>query len=673
MREGIAHTILLVTLCCGSAPAIAQTSNTEQLKTSSLEDLTQMNISVSSFARHAEDVAKTPGAVYVITSEQIQRSAATSIPDLLRMVPGVQVAQINASRWAVTARGFNHQYANKLLVLVDGRTVYSEVLSGVNWEEIDIPFSDIDRIEVIRGPGAAVWGTNAVNGVINIITKPVRHSLATEATGYASNLMQRAAIHYGGALTEHSQFSLDLDAVKRRALVDSLGQQQYDGQDSERLSGRIDWQPVLQDSVLLTGQLYRGNVHAELIAPPAAGGGTQDSENFSGGNLLGRWEHQGAPSDTVTQMYVSRQAQYALHNEGTTDTADLDTQDHFQVGARHDIILGAEVRFTVDRTAGTPLYTLKREYNNYLAAVFFQDEIAIVPGKLFATAGVKLQQGKLSGFQAQPSVRLLWSPTSTQSLWLAASRAAVAVSVADIGLDYDAIVDSSNGLPVIAFFTANSAMKPEVVDAYEAGYRIQLPHCLALDVASYHNVDARIPGIQSSAPQFSTEYGPSIAIPETFVNGYRALTEGLEASLTWKPTRSLDLTGSYAWMQAHGSQTLPGFIAIRNSWNSPRNSGSLSASQSLSHGWQVNSFLQYVQALSDTSPTFHGSTPGHGTGAYTRLDMHVTHHLGSHLNLDAGGTNLLSAHHIEFNDDNPGLDHGLEVPRSLYLKARITF
>lgn len=674
-RLGIAPLALLTLSCILPGFAAAQNNSADVLAQSSLEDLAQMKISVSSFARKTEDLDMTPAAVFVITSDQIEHSAANTIPGLLRMVPGVQVAQMNAYTWAVTARGFNNQYANKLLVLLDGRTVYSEIFSGVNWDEVDIPLCEIDRIEVIRGPGAAVWGTNAVNGVINIITKPVSHAIGTEIDSFASNLVQRVHLHYGGTLTPRSEFSLNLMALNRYPLQDSSGSSAFDGQNTQRISGRYEWKPTFENSLTVTGDLAHATSHALLQETPASGIGIYERNSMREAFLLGRWEHKGTPSDWAAQAYFSSQSRAELRNQGFTDTFDMDVQSHRSAGRRHDLVMGGEFRFTVDEIHGdgtTHRLALQSQYNNYLAAGFVEDDVTLVPHHLTLTLGTKLQDGTLAGFQAQPSVRLLWSPSDGQSLWAAASHAAVATSVAEIGIDDDNVVGSSNGLPVITLLDGNTAIKPQFVDAYEVGYRKHFGPRLSLDVAGYFNQNSRITAVQSGAPEYSVEYGPSIGIPATYVNGYRANSEGIESALTWKPSPSLNFAGAYTWMQAHGRQTIPGTVSIVDSWSSPRNSASLSASWAVHHGWDTGAFFQFVQTLSDTSPTFHGFTPGERVPGYARLDLHVTRNVARHLDLSAGGTNLLDARHQEFGD-NSGSFTSLQVPRAFFLRAKVSF
>lgn len=301
----------------------AQDDAGANLFSSSLEDLTQMQISVSSFARKAQDVNKTPAAVYVITQEQIEHSAANSIPDLLRMVPGIQVAQINASIWAVTARGFNNQFENKLLVLVDGRTIYSEIFAGVNWDEIDLPLEDLERIEVVRGPGASMWGTSAANGVINIITKRSHSKIGTGGSWRMSNLVQSGAVSYGGALGEKAQFDAGLQVVRRSPLKDATGQNVFDGEFAQRFKANVDWQHTWKDLISFTGEFYRGNTHVIAGTPDAHSWVSPlDHESFGGGVILGRWEHKGKTGEMTLQAYYSDLWEHLFHGGGLTQTAD---------------------------------------------------------------------------------------------------------------------------------------------------------------------------------------------------------------------------------------------------------------------------------------------------------------------------------------------------------------
>lgn len=303
---------------------------------------------------------------------------------------------------------------------------------------------------------------------------------------------------------------------------------------------------------------------------------------------------------------------------------------------------------------------------------FLQDDITLVPGKLVASLGSRFSRATLSGVQVQPTARLLWSPTERQTVWIGISHAAVAISVAEIGLDHDSLVGSVYGMPLISMLDGNPNIKPEFLDSIEAGYRLKLTRTLSLDTASYYNRYTRITSVLSGDPGFSSEFPGAVTIPGTFVNGYEARTAGFEAALAWKPVRSLDLHGAYTWMQAHGKQVLPGLVSIVQSWSSPRNSGSISATWNLTHGWTWNGFLSYVQALSDTSSSFHGFTPGQQIPGYARLDTHLSHRFGRHLEFDAGGLNLTRSHHVEFGD-NSGFAQCNQVPRSFFLKGKVTF
>lgn len=661
----------LVLLLCGVAMvAGAQQQDPDALFRSSLEDLTEMKISASSFARKTEEIERTPAAITVITSEQIARSAATNIPDLLRMVPGVQVAQMNAATWAVSVRGFNNQFANKVLVMVDGRTVYSETFSGVNWDEIDLPIRDIERIEIVRGPGASVWGTNAVNGVINILTKPARRTIGVDVGAKVSNIMARGSVRYGGALGTSAEFNLGVTGVYRRALLDDAGQRAFDGQRQMRISGRLDWRRTAQDEVEFTGDLYRGSMRTELAQPPAFSGKANEDEALHGGFLLGRWTHRGA-TESGLQAYYSRQYRQVYAAAGLVDTYDVDFQDHVKLSPSHDVVWGAKYRFTADLCSSANRVTMQCSYFNHLGALFVQDEIRL-SSKLTATLGSKVQDGSLSGFQVQPSARLLWTVTPHQTLWAAASHSAAATSIGQTGIDADQIVGSANGLPLIVLLDGNSAIKAEFVESYEGGWRGTLPHHVSFDLASYFNHNTRLNSLQSGTPAFSTEYGPSIVIPTTLVNGYRANTAGVELGLAWKPLPTVDVAAGYTWMQAHLHQTLAGPVSIENPWSSPRNVETLSASWAAPRGWRVSGFLQNVGKLSGSVLTRSSAAPPREVPDYTRLDLHVTHALARRFELDGGATNLLRSWHREFGV-NAGMVDSLDVARAFFLKASVVF
>jgi iron complex outermembrane receptor protein len=683
-RAGFGLRMLL--WCLGSfatLPLAWAQSQTHDLSTASLEELTQMQVSVSSFARKNEDLWKTPAGVFVITKEDIAGSSVQSVPELLRMVPGMQVAQVNASTWAVSARGFNSAHADKLLVLIDGRTVYSEIYSGTNWDQIDLPLGSIERIEVIRGPGAAMWGTNAVNGVINIITKKARSTMGWSVSNQSSGIGQADDVRYGGAVGERMQYRGFASYINRRALDTSTGTKAFDGEYIARAGGRMDWQRNPADWISFSGDVGGGQQKQNLLDSVSIqnGSSSNQEELLWGGHVLARWEHKTKGYDSALQVYYDTQSRHEVYADVRTRTFDIDYQNHRELGNRHDIVCGGEFRFTADHLQAAVIPTTLPDYRNYLLDGFLQDEIAIIPQRLVVTIGSKVQNGTLAGFQVQPSVRVLWAPDAKQSLWGAVSRAAVAPSIQDKYFE-QSFGGSQNGINLT--LRGNPDFKPETVVAYELGYRRRIVRSLTLDVATFFNFNDRIQSISIMPATSSTQ-------DLLYTNGYSAKTAGIEASASWKPLATLSLQGGYTWMQAHITQVLPGQVIAADSWNSPRNSFAGSASWKFASRWTVSGSLAYVAYLpSILGPGDPGGLGNGGSGGpetpggdsalgtegiipgYSRLDFHVARKLGRSLEFDAGGTNLLTPRHIEYGN-GPGFVTAAQVPRSLFIKTVWSF
>ncbi len=664
---------ILAGLLCHVLTPFADSQTGVDLTSASLEELTEMHISVSSFARKEEDLWKTPAAVFVITRENIARSSLSSIPELLRMVPGMQVAQLSASTWAISARGFNSVYAGKLLVLVDGRTVYSEIYSGVRWDQIDLPLEDIERIEVIRGPGAAVWGTNAVNGVVNIITRRARNTFGPEASSSYSRIGGTANVRYGGRLGSGVQYRAFTSFVDRQPFDLYRGGKAFDGENMLRGGGRLDWQRSASDWITTSGDTYRGHlkqqVLPELVLPVGPGG--EDDGSTVGGYLLSRWEHSSPGAHTALQFYFDDQSRHELGSRARTRTFDLDFQDHVPVSSRQDVVWGAEYRFTADHFTGVTLPTTLEDYTNHLADGFFQDEVTLVPERLIATLGSKIQNSSLAGFEIQPSARILWQATHEQSVWAAVSRAAVSPSIDDKYLKLPLMLGSKDGLVLEGTLQGNPNFKPEILVAYEAGYRRSLGRVVTLDLASFADRTRRLHGTQKGLPAFNvTGSGTTIVIPFVFANGFDALSVGIEGSVTWKPTGTLSFVGGYTSMQARLRPTIVDIAPSTEQWNAPHNSYSLSSSWAFAQQWNANSFISYVGSLA--SPGIFSETGSGSVPPYTRIDLRISHKLNHSLAFEAGGTNLLTPRHLEFGDST-GFYAPAFVPRSLFLKAIWSF
>jgi iron complex outermembrane receptor protein len=668
-RRKLAALILSIGLNLAQAPA-QQTNAAADLSGTSLEDLTRMDLRVSSFARKDQDLWVTPAAVFVITREDIERSAASSIPELLRIVPGIQVAQITASSWAVSARGFNSAYANKLLVLIDGRTVYSEIYSGAHWDQDDLPLEDIERIEVIRGPGAAVWGTNAVNGVINIITKRARSTQGMNASAGISRIDDLARVEYGGSLGDRLQYRGYAFYRDREALEMPNGQDQFDGEDSLRGGGRLDWQRNSQNWLTMSGDIYGGHLK-QLLRPEFAvpvGPLGQDTGSIAGRYLLGRWERKQPHANSALQFYFDDTSRHELAAYNRSRTFDTDYQDHRAAGERNDFVWGAGLRLTANHIADHDSLTTMPEYNNYLIDSFFQDEVALKPQHLTLTVGTKVEQGRLSGFQVEPSVRILWSPSRNESWWAAVSRAAVSPSIQDKSTTVPLNLGTADGLPVSGELLGNPGIKPETVVAYEAGYRQRLASNLTLDTATFFNVNHRLQTVSASDPVLVLVPQPHFFTTLLYGNGFRANTAGVELAASWKPAKALLLAGGYTWMQAQLVQTQPGEVGLYDTWSTPQNAYTGSLSWRFARTWSLDTLAAHTGSLPAgfalASSSFSDQVP-----AFTRLDLRLKRKVGRFMELEAGGTNLLAPRHVEFGSQSAAIIPAY-TPRSFTVTAR---
>lgn len=644
----------------------------------SLESLTQTTVQVSTFARRNSTLWNTPGAVYVISRDDIERSSFTSIPELLRLVPGLQVAQINASTWAISARGFDSIYADKLLVLIDGRTVYSELYSGVPWDQIDLPLSNIERIEVIRGPGAAVWGADAANGVINIITRRARSTQGEAASTQAGRIGEKGFARYGGTIGDRAQYSAYASALNREPFETSDGHRVYDGEGILRTGGRLDWQKSWSDLILASGDLYGGHIkqtaRAGLGVP--IGPNNEDRGSIAGGYLLSRWEHAGKTHDAAFQAYFDDESRQELGNYTRSRALDFDVQDHIRPGSRNDLVWGSEVRYTSDHISARSVLLSRADlYRNYLLDGFVQDDVTLLPDRLTFTLGSKLQQGTLAGFQAQPSARLIWTPNSRFAIWGAISRAAVAPSIEDLAVIVPLNLGESNGIPITAEFLGNPAFKPEVVNAVEAGLRRKIGSRFTTDIALFLNKTERVQSLAFGNPDFVPMPAPHVNVDLLIGNGFRARSGGVESTFSWNPARSLSLVTSYTWANAHTQQSEPGQLAILDAWNTPRHTLAHSAAWSFAPGWSTSAFLSYTSEVPDV-PSFTigdaANTTNTAVKSYTRVDLKVSRLVGDRVRISAAGTNLLTPRHSEFGDST-GFDAPLFVPRSLSVKAGWNF
>jgi iron complex outermembrane recepter protein len=660
-------TLFLAVTLLLAIPACSQ-ERPDDLGNKSIEDL--MNMEVTSVSKKEQKLSKVAAAIFVITQEDIRRSGATNIPDLLRMVPGLDVAQIDANTWAISARGFNYQFANKLLVLIDGRAVYTPLFGGVNWDTQDVPLEDIDRIEVIRGPGGTIWGANAVNGVINIITKTAADTQGGLVTaGDGTQPQGFGTLQYGGKIEKATGYRV---FVKYLNTDDSPALNGRDGDDSWHLlhaGFRVDTKPSRKDSLTTQGDIYTGEEGATIIHSilfPPENINVQRLADLSGGNVLTRWTHiVSTRCDTTLQFYFDRYKRDGPQSDETRDTFDFDFQNHIVLGARNDLIWGAGYRHTEDHTVGTiDQAFLPTSYGGQLFNVFVQDQITLKPDRVALYLGSKLENNYFSGFELEPSVRLAWTPTNHRTIWAAISRASRTPSQRDTSVD-----EALNALPgpvEMALF-GNPDMKSEHVIAYETGFRVQPTDRLSLDVALFINDYQHLESIEPLPPFFDSNSVPPVLVePETYGNRLYGITEGVEASAKWKVAKRWTLSPGYSFLEMH-----------LHAESKSRDASSVIDTQESSpgHQAQLRSHLELSKSFAwDTNAYFVGPLPVQLVPSYTRLDSLLTWWLREGVEISFVGQNLLTDHHTEFNDlfqvysDQFQSINSTQVKRSAYAK-----
>jgi iron complex outermembrane receptor protein len=615
-----------------------------------IEDL--MNVQVTSVSKKEQNLSSTAAAIYVISQEDIRRSGATNIPDLLRMTPGVHVAQMTANTWAISIRGFTDRYGDKVLVLIDGRSVYTPTSSGVNWDQQDVVLEDIDRIEVIRGPGGTVWGANAVNGVINIITKSselTQGGLLTAAGG--SQGAAQGMTRYGGNIGKTGSYRVFGDYANVGNSPSPEGEQVVDGWHKTHGGFRTDWNLSARDTVTVQGDLVRTRESQTLDTlfssdlPREAV--IDDPIKVSAGDMLARWTHVRTDGSTISlQNYYD---QYNRLDAGLSEkrkTVDLDFQYHFTAGSRHDLVWGAGYRITaVDTTPGYAKGYLPAQRSDNLFSTFLQDEISLTRSLVF-TLGSKFEHNAYTGFEYAPSAQLTWALTRKQFLWASVSRAVRQPALADIALQHDvATFPLDDGGFGVVRIVGTPNRPAERLHDFEAGYRTQVHKRVSVDaslfLSYYYGLQTGEPG----DPYYTTTPPVYLVVPTLSSALAHARNYGAEISLNLEVTRSWRVSSSYTFLQMH--------VAGDPSSQDP-NAGTI-ALDTPKHQFQVHSLLNLTRHLDwDTSLYHVGVLPDNGddpTPAFLRVDTRIGWRAGEALEFSVVGQNLLTPRHAEFGDD----------------------
>jgi iron complex outermembrane receptor protein len=615
---------LVLNVCLASAAVGAQPMRVADIADLSIEELG--NIQVTSVSRHAERLADAPASIFVITGEDIRRSGATRLAEALRLAPNLEVARSSASSYAISARGFNNTIANKLLVLIDGHTVYTPLFSGVFWDAQDVMLEDVERIEVISGPGATLWGANAVNGVINVITRRAADTQGIFAYGNAGNLERGYGARYGGTLGEGGSYRVYGRSFDIFNTSNASGATASDGWSKGQVGFRTDW-GTAANGFTLQGDAYRGSLDQA----------NNDNTSISGNNLLGRWNRDLADWG---QLQIQSYFEHTERDIPGTFAERLNIFDvEFQHGLRaigaHRLTWGGGYRHGDDRvTNSAVLAFLPADRSLRWANVFAQDEIALEEN-LRLTLGAKFENNYYTGTEPLPSARLAWKPDPQRLLWGAVSRAVRAPSRIDRDLFVGPPLQLMGGPDFVS----------EVVKVFEVGYRAQPLPQVTYSISAYHNIYDKLRSVEP-APGGGVVLG----------NKMEGTANGLEAWSSYQAARNWRLSAGAFFLSQHlRLKPDSGDTNVSAAGNDPKRQFMLRSSLDLPGSTELDIRVRYVSAL-----------PNPSVPAYTAVDMRIAWRLRRELELSVVGQNLLDSGHVEFG--NPAT--ASEMARGAYVKLK---
>jgi iron complex outermembrane receptor protein len=599
-------------------PGRASAEEQPDLSNLSIEQLAE--IKVTSASKQAEPLSEAPASLYVIDHDQIVRSGAQTIPEILRLAPNLQVYQQSPSKWVVTARGLNgypfaQSFSNKLLVLIDGRTVYSPLFSGVYWDMQDVLPDDIDRIEVISGPGATLWGANAVNGVINIITRSAAASSGVYAQAAAGTTEQVAGIRLAGRSGQNISYRAYGRWIHEDAFDLAGGGSAHDPW--HRLGGgfRVDWTPAPDDLVTLQGDIFTGKEDQGVGA----------WEDVSGHDLVLRWNRDMGPDRhlQVQAFYDHAHRATEPHNgHFSVDTYDIDLQDSLPIGSRNEVVWGGGARTAHYRIGGTPnFFFLPDSRNLFLANAFVQDTFDLSKS-VSVTAGLKAEHDPYVGTSLLPDVRISIKPVESTMIWGAVSRAVRSATPFD-----EDVHEAAPGVTL----SGNRDFRTEKLTAYELGVRSQpLPALSFSATGFYHRYD----------DLRTAEIAPGPGLNLFWGNKLEGHSYGLEAwgnanPLPWW-TLSAGITLQKEDFHFKPGATAP-FIGTFQNGIDPGHWVTVDSSMNLGRWVTFDLHLRAVGRLEQAD-----------VPAYAELGGRLAWNVSDHLSLALSGSNLLHAHHVEY-------------------------
>jgi iron complex outermembrane receptor protein len=658
LKRATGHLLAASLLIFSNAATGQEAAVPEDLMDMSLEAL--MNIEVTSVSKKPQKRSEAAAAVYVITNEDLRRWGVTSIPEALRRVPGISVARIDASKWAITARGFNSRFANKLLVLIDGRSVYTPLFAGVYWETQDVVLEDVDRIEVIRGPGGTLWGANAVNGVINIITRSSADTPGKMVSVTAGNEVRGiGSARHGGKLKNGGDYRIYAKYSSPDSGHNPAGA--HDDWRTGQIGFRSDWAGKDSDSITLQGDLYEGKA-GQLVNVPTGPAGPPpttivpivDDSDLKGGNLLFRWSRQlENASDLALQIYYDHVGRDGAVLFEDRDILDIEFQHRFPWRNTHDVVWGFDYRFTRDDTESNPTFALDPSSRSVsLYSTFIQDEISLSED-LRLTLGSKFEHNDFSGFEYQPNVRLAWSLDESRTLWGSVSRAVrtPARGEHDVLLRLAPPPAADPGVQVLA--AGSSSYDSEDLLAWEIGYRFNFRNRWSIDIAAFYNDYDNLRTLDPvSAPP------TDVLLP--FDNNMEGETHGLEFAAQWqvRPGWRLNLNYTFLDTRLHLQNGSTDDAAKGMEDASPDNKATVWSALDIGKDLQLDTTLRYEGDI---------KLNGVRIDSYVELDMRLGWRVAPELELSLIGQNLLDSRHPEFMPDFINTQP-TEVERSIYGK-----
>lgn len=621
---------ILIGAAFACSPALAEQppSGLDEIAKASLEDL--LHMTVTSVSRVPEELQDAPTPIYVLTSEDIRRSGATNLPEALRLVPGVEVAQQDANKWQVSIRGFNSRSANKLLVMIDGRTIYDPLFSGTLWETRDLMLENIDRIEVIRGPGGSTWGANAVNGVINVISKNARDTQGTVVTAGGGNEYRAfGGISYGGKILDDTYYRIfGQYAARDNGFLD---QGSSDDSHNGRIGFRSDSSLDEASNVTLQGTLYDGDHDATQALGDTHG---------KGGSFQAQWQETLSDISKLTvQTYYERTLLDATILGERRNTAEINAQHQYQASDRLELISSLQYRYTEDHISNSDILALDpQDAHDSLISLGFQTRYDLIKDTLNLRTGAKLEHNDYSHFEVQPDIGISWNVDSNNTLWSSVSRAVRTPS----RLENDGFVKGPDG-GIIA--TGSPNLDSEDVLAYQIGYRSMPIENLLLDVATFYNVYDNL----------------IVAEGSSIDNGAHGDTWGAELAATAKILEWWQVRASYTYLQMDleldaGSTASPTQISAFEG-SSPNNQASLWSHINVGKNWEFDVGVRYVDNLSFPQ-----------VSSYVVANTRLAYRVNKNLELAVVGQNLFDPHHFE-----SGGPSASEVEQSVYGKVTVTF